>query len=375
MKSVSYKLIFLSEVVMDQKYSSRGVNSIEVENAQELHNRLVQARHAGHQSYGVSNNIRKFSSPSLQIKPKPRKLVQDCAHVRHFAHNPNNPLCAHCGTVIIPSPKASLPLEDTPSISILNWTITTRKKPILNSQELAEWDEMLQQLALPEMIFGNSFVRVESKKHSWKLEFNALAALKSVKLEDCGIRVSYAHKWIKNKMSKRRESQKLNNTSLDISQNYDWTYTTTYKGTVSGPKLVRDDNLELPIEKLSRLDPILFYDDMILFEDELADNGISVLNVKVRVMDECMLILNRFFLRVDDVLFRIIDTRVYVEFDENMIIREFKRYEGDYGSVLNKHKSISPNQDVKAEMRDSNWVVQNLELVKRECDYLKLSED
>ena len=290
---------------------------------------------------------------------------------RHRCNNPNNPPCAQCGSVIIPAPKATLPLEDTPSISILDWTVSTRKKPILNSQELDEWDALLAGLTLPEMIFGNSFVRVENKKQNWALEFNALDALRQVELTDCGIRVSYAHKWIHSKREKQKESQELEDTSLNISHQYDWTYTTLYQGTIDGRAMVRDDSVELPLAKLSRPDPILFYDDMILFEDELADNGISILNVKVRVMNECMLILSRFFLRVDDVLFRIVDTRVYVEFDSNRVIREFKQYESDYKSVFAKLRSTQ-GHDPKAGMRDSNWVVQNLKLLTRECHVLQL---
>ncbi|AMD22993.1 HHR224Wp [Eremothecium sinecaudum] len=355
---------------MERRKPASGFEAMEVQGAREMHSRLVQARRPGDsasQAFTVSTGRIPLTRP-----PQPLNK-HSCDHMRHRGQNPNNPLCAQCGTVIIPAPRASMPFEDAPSISILDWTITTRKRPILNSQELQDWDSKLQGLMLPEMIFGNNYVRVRNEKHNWALEFNALEALKLVKLEDCGIRVSYAHKWIRSKRTRQHESPDLDETSLDISQQYDWTYTTDYKGTVTGAELVKDDCAELPLEKLSRPDPILFYDDMILFEDELADNGISVLNVKVRVMNECMLILSRFFLRVDDVLFRIMDTRVYVEFDSNKVIREFKQYESDYKSVLNMHKVSTNNHDIKAGMRDSNWVVKNLKLVKRESDVLNFA--
>ncbi|CAG8679130.1 16824_t:CDS:1, partial [Acaulospora colombiana] len=35
------------------------------------------------------------------------------------------------------------------------------------------------------------------------------------------------------------------------------------------------------IEKLKIPEPILFYDEIVLFEDELADNGTALLNAKV----------------------------------------------------------------------------------------------
>jgi type 2A phosphatase activator TIP41 len=69
------------------------------------------------------------------------------------------------------------------------------------------------------------------------------------------------------------------------------------------------------MELLSKTDAILYYSHVILYEDELADSGATVLSVRTRVMKDCYLVLLRFFLRVDSVLFRVVDTRyvlVYV---------------------------------------------------------------
>lgn len=89
----------------------------------------------------------------------------------------------------------------------------------------------------------------------------------------------------------------------------------------------------IPIELLKRPDPILFYDDVILYEDELADNGITMLSCKIRVMPSRLLLLTRFFMRLDNVLFRLRDTRVYVGFEEREIIREYQSRECDYEAV------------------------------------------
>ncbi|KAI6024518.1 TIP41-like family-domain-containing protein [Pisolithus marmoratus] len=61
--------------------------------------------------------------------------------------------------------------------------------------------------------------------------------------------------------------------------------------------------------------PIRFYlcRDTV-YEDELHDNGSSNLVVRIRVMPTCFFILARFTLRVDNVLFRIHDTRIYHSF-------------------------------------------------------------
>jgi len=98
---------------------------------------------------------------------------------------------------------------------------------------------------------------------------------------------------------------------------FDWTYTTDYAGTLASPVdgHVRDaascrwrrwsvalsaarsrslhsrwhraqdkpepTDLAINYEVLKRPDPILFYDELILFEDELADNGAAQLTCRI----------------------------------------------------------------------------------------------
>lgn len=399
----------------------RGIDTISINAAREMHARTVRARlppnrtsnytSATTMNKGLDNSMQNniisnrnstlVRGTTVDIRTRTEKIPMiapaKLTKIRHKCNNPNNPPCSHCGTVIIPSPAARMPLEDIPSISIDDWTITSCKKPILNSVELEKWEsEYLPGLGtLPEMIFGNNFIKIENVKHNWQIEFNALDALKLVSLEDTGIRVSYSKDWIE---SKKRVNQNKNTTKknndvdvdeveidkfLKIVKHYDWTYTTEYKGTIHDDDeksneavryvFRRDDSVELPIDKLSRPDPILYFDDMILYEDELADNGISLLTCKIRVMNERLLLLMRFFLNVDDVILRVYDTRIYVEFDTNEIIREFKKYEGD-NEILQRYSRIANSIDPKALLRDSNWVVKHIPLKTRECEYLKFSD-
>lgn len=50
-----------------------------------------------------------------------------------------------------------------------------------------------------------------------------------------------------------------------------------------------------------RRDPIRWHKEIILYEDELHDNGISKVFVKIRVMDYCFLCLLRQWLRIDGI--------------------------------------------------------------------------
>lgn len=68
---------------------------------------------------------------------------------------------------------------------------------------------------------------------------------------------------------------------------FDWTYTTTYVGHRVDAKAAEEDWVPenssngIPIAELTRPDPILFYAEIPLFEDELHDNGASHLLVRI----------------------------------------------------------------------------------------------
>lgn len=74
---------------------------------------------------------------------------------------------------------------------------------------------------------------------------------------------------------------------------YDWTYTTMYPGhEVRNPasdvwRPADPDNPQhaIPMAELTRQDPILFYAEIPLFEDELHDNGASHLLVRIVSQD------------------------------------------------------------------------------------------
>lgn len=71
---------------------------------------------------------------------------------------------------------------------------------------------------------------------------------------------------------------------------YDWTYTTMYPGhnpssstgSISWqPADPENRSHTIPLAELTRQDPILFYAEIPLYEDELHDNGASHLLVRI----------------------------------------------------------------------------------------------
>ena len=66
--------------------------------------------------------------------------------------------------------------------------------------------------------------------------------------------------------------------------------------------------------------PILYYDQIDLYEDDLHDNGYVHYHIKVRVMPQCIYVLARLFVRVDHVVLRTRDARWLVDFEQQHTI-------------------------------------------------------
>lgn len=60
-----------------------------------------------------------------------------------------------------------------------------------------------------------------------------------------------------------------------------------------------------------------------LFESNLEERGNSMSKVRFRVMKDCFFVLLRSYLRVDEAGVRIMDTRLFHKFGDNLIHREF----------------------------------------------------
>jgi len=155
---------------------------------------------------------------------------------------------------------------------------------------------------------------------------------------------------------------------------FDWSYSTDYQGTILSSQTGEDfqfspSEQKLPVHLLTRPDPILFFSTVDLFEDELADNGMSISSVKVRVMPQRLLLLSRFFLRLDGVIFRIRDTRVYIEFETGEVIREYTSREQDYQAIKSQLKTAD---DATSVMRDPDNLSKLCPIVENKLEKLVL---
>ncbi|KAF1948829.1 TIP41-domain-containing protein [Byssothecium circinans] len=242
------------------------------------------------------------------------------------------------------------------SITKDGFKITTRKLPILKAGPI---DEMTKKLGIapPEMIFGDNLVRIEHAPSGWFIEFNAFDALDRVdKTGESMLKVSYSKEWQQNRQKQFEDIK-------EVVKPFDWSYSTDYKGTTAATPAFQPTDTPIPLALLKRPDPIQFFDDVMLYEDELADNGIAMLSCKIRVMPARLLLLVRFFMRLDGVLFRIRDTRVFVEFATGEVIREYTAREEKYEVV--RKRLAGTKEDALAVMRDPNPLQEYVPVVEK----------
>ncbi|GAA5976763.1 hypothetical protein JCM11641_000864 [Rhodosporidiobolus odoratus] len=249
------------------------------------------------------------------------------------------------------------PSAGTRSVHIHAWTVTSTKLPILSIPQADALSTDLD-LALPEIIFGNNSLRLCHDPTGFEIKWDANAMLSEVKKgegwEDrpgAGpVRVKHADEW------KRGQASSTSSTaSLTVQKPFDWTYTTLHRGSFTLPSPSPSSSPPsqpapaptfspappshpgIPLTQLARTDiPILFFDEIPLFEDELGDNGIADATVRIRVNHTSLFLLSRFSLRIDGVLFRQFDIRLFHSFGSSEIIRETKGREASYEAVRDR---------------------------------------
>ncbi|PLB47021.1 putative TOR signaling pathway protein TipA [Aspergillus steynii IBT 23096] len=256
-------------------------------------------------------------------------------------------------------------LDPSPNtISVMGFKITTQKRPILKADPIEDMTQKLG-IAPPEMIFGDNYVTIEQENGHWGITFNAFDALDRVdKTGASMLKVAYSKEW-------QRSREKTHEGIKEVVKPFDWSYSTDYLGTIHTKSLPFEATEKpIPVELLKRPDPILFFDEVILYEDELADNGITTLSCKIRVMPKRLLLLSRFFMRLDNVLVRLRDTRVYVDFESMEVIREYQSKECDYATV--RRVLAATRDDVPAVMRDPNRLSEALPLLEKRLERVDL---
>mgnify|MGYP002620088443 CR=1 FL=1 len=263
----------------------------------------------------------------------------------------------------------------TEKFEIKDWTFVFQKSGILPSGDLDQLVDKLKLQGIPDIVYGKNFARLINNKKNFVYEVTPQDSLSFVnfekrnqkykqdydKSEDTEVinvlpeelKIKQAEHWKNKKVAEDADIRVLEKIS-------DWTFSTPYKGTVreftQKPKESLDDitvgveqlkisdskiyiektKEDIPLGNLTPQNPIKWYNEYVLFEDELGDCGLSQSTFRFRCMGDCFFGLLRYYLRIDDVIVRIYDTRIYHEYDKDYILREFSVRENTFDELKKK---------------------------------------
>lgn len=258
--------------------------------------------------------------------------------------------------------------------------------PVINLSNLDD----LGLTSIPEIVYGHNFLQMTHLDSGLTLFINAKEGLKYMGYEN---RKSSFHDYTKNPETNNlasinyipedikvaiskdwKKTQTPDDVEVDTEYKFtsDWTFTTPYKGTYCtmenfdeafGSAQVRNFNPEnkymlaavngsMPKGKLGTDNPILQFYDLFLYEDDLGDFGQAQFRVRCRVMKDCAFVLLRSFLRNDNSLVRIYDTRIYIDFEADHVFREFSVRENTYDELKLKDFEFTPQFNLSPDASD-----------------------
>lgn len=200
--------------------------------------------------------------------------------------------------------------------------VTTSSEIRFNATDaLSEWAEAHQSL--------------EIQPPTDKSEGSAQVSLSNNQRKECrGVTIL---RTLDAKVWSHKSKQLTDDSATDIAAHnskfyYDWTFSSPYAGTIltnasnsSSSNLMNNRQEWQPLPKSQipfhllqdTTQPILLYDDIHLFEDDLHDNGESSLTIKIRLMPTCWYVLQRLFVRVDYVCVKCREVRYFCLLDGN----------------------------------------------------------
>jgi type 2A phosphatase activator TIP41 len=241
-----------------------------------------------------------------------------------------------------------------------DWHISTAKGRIQESkgERREKYERGLNLPHLPDMLFADNYLRL-IHKNGFGLEFKAYDSLLNIDPKADLIKVSVAKEW--------KESRADQEFIDKLIHPFDWTFTTSYKGSLISdgegkPKMkVCVTTERINMDKLRLQENICFWDEVSLFDDELSDHGIASLDLKIRVMPSSFYILQRFFLRVDNVVIRMYETRIHHETNTNYMIREYSEKESLVKDLTCPAKVFTEPNEVAAFLTVKTLLVEKLE--------------
>ena len=245
-----------------------------------------------------------------------------------------------------------------------NWDFYSHTENMLNSSDLDLLCRNKEQYKLylnhlPEIFYGYNRLFLVNKSKNFAYEFNPIQML------------SLTNNTIRQKLLKEKEIYYMPNQAKsqyskigDEQSEEDWSFSSPYMGHITSiyksdishfyKDINNDRKLEIKDSDIifpeTKIENILNYNQVHFFEDELGDIGLSEAKIGFGVMNDNFLGLMRCYLRVDNMLVRNIDTKIYHKFGSEYIIRNFTVREKNYDELREKgfdfpnEWNISPTQ-------------------------------
>ena len=211
---------------------------------------------------------------------------------------------------------------------------------------------------LPEIFYGLNRLFLVNRSKNFSYEFNPLQML------------SLTNYSIREKLLKEKEiyyipiQAKSQYSKIDDKIEEDWSFSSPYMGHITSipnsninyfyPDVKDNKKFNIKESKIifpeTKVKNMLNYNQVHFFEDELGDIGFSEGKIGFGVMEDCFLGLMRCYLRVDNMIVRNIDTKIYHKFGDPYIIRNFNVKEKNYeqlvenGFNITNEWNLSPNQ-------------------------------
>jgi len=259
------------------------------------------------------------------------------------------------------------------------WKFEADNRPLSGSEEIDKLGETFTCGTLPDMYFGGSVLRLHHRASSTTIELSALDALQCIAWRpappptllpshaDCGtdpdgpalgaVQCQFAKKW-------RADTANPDVHKVEVTS--DWTCMTPYWGSFfvadgaasdqgrrflgeAGGSIERTDE-GMPMDLLRQRDEILWYQEVQLWEDELADNGLCKLIARVRVMPTFWFVLLSCEQRVDNVLLRDVSTRLFCANDSDVILREWTWREASAEVLKERGVDFSDHRQMSGEL-------------------------
>lgn len=233
-----------------------------------------------------------------------------------------------------------------------------QRKPIAEDarDELRRLVEAPRGVPLPEIAWGHNYLQMIFPEMGLDFAFNTVDALRSwneLQHELC--------------MS---ESGKVDET------NYDRRYANAYTGTMHADEVIKRQVMrreklieapyfavpvrthkKIPLEQLKKRGHIYFFDEVPLYEDSMGGKGMVQCFVKLRVMEDCFLLLYRQYLRINGKQVQLKDTRWFHSFGDSFILMDTEIRRASVEELASRseaHRPFSASIDDKAK-RDERF--------------------